>query len=206
MQCRCCGHAQPSVAPQFPHWPRGIKQRHPHRRMGEMEDGSTDAEGIWSSLLYFLGWKMSLHLNFVKSQPAVSVPAGVLQIKNGLWVYVCAWRWGWGCGGLSEVICSSGKKPVHGRSARRRRLSFHSSHLHVFHLLCYCRHFLPPKCLIEALFRQLKAGGAILRAVQAGFFFSFVSFFRLVIVPGCVSCSLCEKLYLQDSASPTPAL
>lgn len=30
---------------------------------------------------------------------------------------------------------------------------------------------------------------------------SFVSFFRLVIVPGCVSCSLCEELYLQHSAS-----
>lgn len=43
----------------------------------------------------------------------------------------------------------------------------------MFHLLCCCRHFLLPKCLIEALFRQLKAGGAILRAVQAGFFLLF---------------------------------
>lgn len=72
-----------------------------------------DAEGIWSSLQYLLGWKMSLHVNFVKSQPAVSVTAGVLQIKNGLWVYVCPWGWGGG-GKLSEVICSSGKKLVHG--------------------------------------------------------------------------------------------
>lgn len=55
----------------------------------------------------------------------------------------------------------------------------------MFHLLCCCRHFLLAKCLIEALFRQLKAGAAILRAVQAGLvFLSFVFVFRLVFVPG----------------------
>lgn len=59
-----------------------------------------DAEGSGSSLLYLLAWKMSLHVNFVKSQPAVSVTAGVLQIKNGPWVFVracvrvCVGGWG----------------------------------------------------------------------------------------------------------------
>lgn len=82
--------ARPSVAPQLPRWPRGTKQQHTHRGMDEMEVGPMDAEGSGSSLLYLLAWKMSLHVNFVKSQPAVSVTAGVLQIKNGPWVFVRA--------------------------------------------------------------------------------------------------------------------
>lgn len=62
-----------------------------------MEVGAMDAEGSGSSLLYLLAWKMSLRVNFVKSQPAVSVTAGVLPIKNGPWVFVrvCVWV-GWG--------------------------------------------------------------------------------------------------------------
>lgn len=78
-----------------------------------MEVGSVDAEGIWSSLLYLLGWKMSLHVNFVK-KPTCCIRNCRCSAdqKWPVGVCVCAWGGGEG-GGLSEGICSSGRKPVH---------------------------------------------------------------------------------------------
>lgn len=107
-------------------------------------------------------------------------------------------------GGLSELICCSGKKSVEVLdtddclSIRVAAACFMCS--------AAADKCLLPECLIEALFRQSKAGGAILRAVQAGSFFFFFPLVSFRLCTCLLCCSLSEKLYLQDSASPAPAL
>lgn len=86
-------------------------------------------------------------------------------------------------GGLSELICCSGKKSVEVLdtddclSIRVAAACFICS--------AAADKCLLPECLIEALFRQSKAGGAILRAVQAGSFFFFSPWSPSGFVPVC---------------------
>lgn len=191
----------------------------PHTEPQWDEVRATDAEGnggwfhaaLWELVTVFSGLENLPPCEFIKSQPAVAVAAGASQFKLARGNYQ---RWS---AALAEAAtqmkwlvlaslaflwvlyvwlttCFIFLQKRLFSAAAAATFSFYRSSQHSTLLFFFF-------WLIEALFSQYEAGGAILRAVWG-------CFFRRVIVPGCARCSLSQKLwvYLQHSASSLSAL